>query len=479
MNHEKILPIILSGGAGTRLWPLSRIGYPKQFIALTSEMSLFQETLKRLVGIKGVMPPIVVCNENHRFLIAEQAKDIEQALSAILLEPAAKNTAPAIALGALKAQEAGEDPILLVLPSDHVFADVAAFHLAVSKAVTAAQTGYLVTFGIVPTHPETGYGYIQAGEALAEGVMHVSRFVEKPNLDTAQKYQDAGGYLWNSGMYLFKASTYLTALATHHPAMLKTCTASLADAKIDLDFCRVDATAFANCPADSVDYAVMEKTNNAVVVPIDAGWHDVGAWSAVWKVSQHDAKGNASHGDVILQDTTNSYAYAKSRLLCLVGVENLTVVETPDVVLVTHNNRAQDVKQVVDKLNAQQRREAAEHRQVFRPWGNYDSIDEGKRFKVKRITVKPGEKLSVQMHYHRAEHWVVVSGTALVRLGDSTKLVPENESIFIPIGIVHSLENPGKAMLELIEVQTGSYLGEDDIIRFEDRYGRVGAHRFE
>ncbi len=467
------MPVILSGGAGTRLWPLSRNGYPKQFLALTSDLSLFQETLKRLVGIQGAMAPLVVCNESHRFLIAEQAKDIEQVLSAILLEPAAKNTAPAIALGALKAQESGEDPILLVLPSDHVVTDAAAFHLAVAKAVALAQAGYLVTFGIVPTNPETGYGYIQAGAALAEGGMQVARFVEKPNHNTAQRYLDAGGYYWNSGMFLFKASAYLEALAIHNPAILETCNSALAAAKIDLDFCRVDAAAFANCPENSVDYAVMEKTTRAAVVPLDAGWNDVGAWSAVWRVNPHDAKGNASHGDVLLYDASNSYAYAKSRLVCLLGVDNLTVVETPDVVLVAHNDRAQDVKQVVDSLKAQQRSEATVHRKVFRPWGSYSSIDEGKHFKVKRITVKPGEKLSVQMHYHRAEHWVVVSGTALIRLGDSTKMLTENESIFIPIASVHSLENPGKALLELIEVQTGSYLGEDDIVRFEDRYGRV------
>lgn len=473
MVSQNILPIILSGGAGTRLWPLSRNGYPKQFLALTSDLSLFQETLKRLDGIQNAMSPMVVCNEEHRFLIAEQAQAIGHALSAILLEPAAKNTAPAIALGALKALESGEDPLLLVLPSDHVFADAAAFHEAVAQAVPVAKAGHLVTFGIVPTRPETGYGYIQSGLELSEGGMQVVRFVEKPNRETAKSYLDAEGYFWNSGMFLFKASAYLDALATHNPAILDACTKALKGAKLDLDFCRVDVSAFAVCPADSVDYAVMEKTDSAAVVPLNAGWNDVGAWDAVWNVNPHDSQGNASHGDVMLCETTNSYAYAKSRLVCLLGVDNLTVVETPDVVLVAHNERAQDVKQVVDQLKTQQRSEATVHRQVYRPWGNYDAIDEGKRFKVKRITVKPGEKLSVQMHYHRAEHWVVVSGTALVRLGESSKLVTENESIFIPIGSVHSLENPGKALLELIEVQTGTYLGEDDIVRFEDRYGRI------
>lgn len=472
MHTNNILPVVLSGGAGTRLWPLSRNGYPKQFLALTSDLSLFQETLQRLNGIHGALPAMVVCNEGHRFLIAEQAQAIGHTLSSILLEPAAKNTAPAIALAALKAREAGADPLLLVLPSDHVFADTAAFQAAVSQAAALAQTGQLVTFGIVPTHPETGYGYIQAGPALADGGMQVARFVEKPDRDTARSYLDAGGYFWNSGMFLFKASAYLDELATHHPAMLQACTAALAAAKTDLDFCRVDAEAFAPCPADSVDYAVMEKTQRAAVVPLDAGWNDVGAWTAVHQVSKCDAQGNASHGDVLLHNATNSYAYAKGRLVCLLGVDNLTVVETPDVVLVAHNDSAQDVKKLVDHLKTHKRSEATMHRQVYRPWGHYDSIDEGKRFKVKRITVKPGEKLSVQMHYHRAEHWVVVTGTALVRVGDSEKLVTENESIFIPIGGVHSLENPGKVPLELIEVQTGSYLGEDDIVRFEDRYGR-------
>jgi mannose-1-phosphate guanylyltransferase/mannose-6-phosphate isomerase len=475
MGGNQILPVILSGGAGTRLWPLSRNDYPKQFLALTSDLSLFQETLKRLNGIHGALPPMVVCNEGHRFLIAEQAQAIEHNLSAILLEPAAKNTAPAIALAALKAREGGNDPLLLVLPSDHVFSDAAVFHTAVAQAAAVAHAGHLVTFGIVPSHPETGFGYIQAGAALAEGGMQVARFVEKPNRDTAQSYIDAGGYFWNSGMFLFKASAYLDELATHKPAMLQACTAALAVAKTDLDFCRVDAEAFNACPADSVDYAVMEKTQRAAVVPLNAGWNDVGAWTAVREVNPQDAQGNASHGDVLLHDASNSYAYAKSRLVCLLGVDNLTVVETPDVVLVAHNDRAQDVKQLVDHLKTDKRSEATMHREVHRPWGHYDSIDEGKRFKVKRITVKPGEKLSVQMHYHRAEHWVVVTGTALVRVGDSEKLVTENESIFIPIGGVHSLENPGKVPLELIEVQTGSYLGEDDIVRFEDRYGRVGT----
>ncbi len=468
-----ILPVILSGGSGTRLWPLSRRGYPKQFLALTSEYSLFQETLRRLEGISNTLPPIVVCNDEHRFLIAEQAQSIGCELASILLEPSAKNTAPAIALAAIKAQEGGHDPLLLVLPSDHVFAKPTAFHAAVQQAITMADTGNLVTFGIVPTRAETGYGYIQAGEGLPEGGQRVQRFVEKPDHDTAQKYLDTGGYTWNSGMFLFRASAYLEELAKHQPRIAEVCNQAIAQARDDLDFCRVDAETFAACPSDSVDYAVMEKTERAAVVPLDAGWNDVGAWPAVWQVTPQDDHGNAAHGDVLLEDTKNSYVYAQNRLVCLLGVENLTVIETPDVVLVSQHDRAQDVKRLVDHLQSKNRSEATLHRQVFRPWGAYDAIDQGQRFKVKRITVKPGEKLSLQMHHHRAEHWVVVSGTAKVRNGENEQLVTENQSVFIPIGGIHSLENPGKIPLELIEVQTGPYLGEDDIVRLEDRYGRA------
>lgn len=468
-----ILPVILSGGSGTRLWPLSRSGYPKQFLALTSEYSLFQETLRRLVGLHNTLAPMVVCNDEHRFFIAEQAQAIRCGLSSILLEPAAKNTAPAIALAAIKAQEDGKDPLLLVLPSDHVFANPAAFHAAVRDAAKVAEAGYLVTFGIVPDRPETGYGYIQASTALPEGGQSVKRFVEKPDRDTAQIYLDAGDYTWNSGMFLFRASVYLQELTKHQPAMVEACIQAIAQARNDLDFCRVDAKAFAASPADSVDYAVMEKTERAAVVLLDAGWSDVGAWPAVWQAAPQDEHGNASHGDVLLDDAKNNYVYAQNRLVCLLGVENLTVIETPDVVFVTQHNRAQNVKRLVDHLKTHNRSEATTHRQVFRPWGSYDSIDEGQRFKVKRISVNPGEKLSLQMHHHRAEHWIVVSGTAKVRNGETERLVAENESIFIPIGGIHSLENPGKIPLELIEVQTGPYLGEDDIVRFEDRYGRA------
>ncbi|WP_161993247.1 mannose-1-phosphate guanylyltransferase/mannose-6-phosphate isomerase [Lacisediminimonas profundi] len=468
-----ITPVILSGGSGTRLWPLSRAGYPKQFLPLTDDSSLFQLTLLRLAGLRGSAAPLVVCNDDHRFLIAEQAREAGVPLSAIVLEPAARNTAPAIALAALKAQQSGEDPLLLVLPSDHVFSDTPAFHAAVQAAVPAASAGQLVTFGIVPTIPETGYGYIRAGDDRGDGSFVVDRFVEKPDLATAERYLAEGGYFWNSGMFLFKGSVYLDALARHSPAMVAACDAAFRAARDDLDFCRVDKASFEACPADSVDYAVMEKTDRAVVVPLAAGWNDVGAWPAVWQVLERDAEGNAGRGDVLLENSRNCYVHSSTRLVSLLGVEDLVVVETADAIMVMHKERAQDVKKLVDRLKASGRSEATLHREVFRPWGSFDSIDEGHRFKVKRITVKPGERLSLQMHHHRAEHWVVVSGTARVRIGDAEKLVTENESVFIPIGAQHFLENPGKVSLELIEVQTGAYLGEDDIVRFEDRYGRA------
>lgn len=473
MNGKTVVPVVLSGGSGTRLWPLSREGYPKQFLALTSERSLFQDTLDRLRAIHNAAPAIVVCNETHRFLIAEQARASGNTLGTILLEPVAKNTAPAVALAALMARQSGEDPVLLVLPSDHAIEDVASFSAAVERAALLAQEGYLVTFGITPTCPETGYGYIEAGTPLHEDAsMRVSRFVEKPDAATAQTYLESGKYYWNSGMFVFKASTYLDELAVHCPAIRQAAEVAISSARNDLDFCRIDSHAFAACPADSVDYAVMEKTDRAAVVPLDAGWSDVGAWSAVWQISPHDAAGNATRGDVLMQDAKNNYVHADSKLVCILGVENTTVVETSDVVLVMHNDRAQDVKTLVSALKTQQRPEAMLHRQVHRPWGHYDSVDEGPRFKVKRITVNPGQRLSVQMHHHRAEHWVVVSGTAKVLLGDTEKILSENESIFIPRGSVHCLENPATIPLELIEVQTGMHLSEDDIVRLEDRYGR-------
>lgn len=470
-----ILPVVLSGGSGTRLWPLSRSGYPKQFLALTAEVSLFQDTLERLGGIEGVVDPLVVCNEEHRFIIAEQAKNIGQKLGSIILEPTAKNTAPAIALAAIQALSRHEDPLLLVLPSDHVFQNVEAFHCAVAAAAQLAAAGHMVTFGVVPTRPETGYGYIEAGAALDAGGFAVSRFVEKPDAQTAQGYLDQGGYYWNSGMFMFRASVYLKELEAYHPDIIGPCRQAMAKAVHDLDFCRVNAAAFADCPSESIDYAVMEKTRQAAVLPLDAGWNDVGAWPAVWEATPHDAQGNGTHGDVMLENSSNCYVYAQSRLVCALGLENVTIIETPDVVLAMPHAHAQDVKKIVERVKRQNRTEAGLHRQVFRPWGSYDAIDEGHRFKVKRIVVKPGEKLSLQMHHHRAEHWIVVSGTALVTVDGEQRLLSENQSTYIPLGHHHRLENPGKVDLHLIEVQSGSYLGEDDIVRFEDTYGRAQA----
>ena len=476
-----LIPVVLSGGSGSRLWPLSRALRPKQFLSITDEATLFQLTLQRLQGIQGegvAMRPIVVANNDHRFLAGEQCREVGVTPLAILLEPVARNTAPAIAAAAFAALalagDAGDDPVLLVLPSDHVFSDVPAFHRAVRVGLEAAEAGALVTFGIVPTHAETGYGYVQAREPLdANRAVPVSRFVEKPDLPTAQASVDDGSYTWNSGMFMFKASVFLQELAHADADMHQACQAAWEQAQKDLEFVRLDKAAFASSPSNSVDYAVMEKTQHAVVVPLDAGWNDVGAWSAVWHVLPQDAQGNAQRGDVMLEGTTGSYVHADSRLVALIGVKDLVVVETSDAVLVVHKDKTQDVKKVVDQLKANKRPETEQHREVFRPWGSYDSVDQGGRFQVKRIKVNPGAKLSLQMHHHRAEHWVVVTGTAKVRLGDEYRLVTENESVYIPVGTVHSLENPGKVPLHLIEVQSGSYLGEDDIVRMEDLYGRA------
>ena len=473
-NVPQLVPVILSGGSGSRLWPLSRAMRPKQFLGVTEDATLFQLTLQRLQGITDdVMRPIVVANNDHRFLVGEQCREAGVEPHSIVLEPVARNTAPAIAAAALAAQTGGADPVLLVLPSDHVFANVPAFHHAVRVGLKAAQGGALVTFGIVPTHPETGYGYVKASQALdANAAVPVQQFVEKPDLATAQAYLQDGSYTWNSGMFMFKASVFLEELGKNNPAMLQACQAAWTQAHKDLEFVRLDKAAFARSPSDSVDYAVMEKTTKAVVVPLDAGWNDVGAWSAVWQVLPQDAQGNATRGDVMLEGSTNSYVHADSRLVALIGVDDLVVVETTDAVLVAHKDKAQDVKKVVDRLKAQKRPEVDLHREVFRPWGSYDSVDSGARFQVKRITVKPGAKLSLQMHHHRAEHWIVVKGTALVTKGEEEILLTENQGTYIPLGVKHRLENPGKTDLELIEVQSGNYLGEDDIVRFEDTYGR-------
>ncbi|MDQ1109919.1 mannose-1-phosphate guanylyltransferase/mannose-6-phosphate isomerase [Stenotrophomonas rhizophila] len=464
-----ILPVILSGGSGTRLWPLSREAYPKQFLPLVGDVTMLQATWNRVAAIAG-KAPIVVANQEHRFMAAEQLRECNVTPQALILEPIGRNTAPAIAIAALQALAAGEDALLLVLPSDHVVRDDAAFHAAVKQAAAAADSGKLVTFGIVPTAPETGYGYIKA--QAGDGVHVVDRFVEKPDLATAQQYVASGEYYWNSGMFLFKASRYLQELESLQPAILAACRTALDKASRDSDFIRLDADAFAASPSDSIDYAVMEKTADAAVIPLDAGWNDVGSWSALWEVSDKDADGNACHGDVIALDCRNSYAYG-NRLIAMVGLEDVVVVETDDAVFVGHKDRVQDVKEIVGQIKRDGRSEAAAHRKVYRPWGAYDSIDNGARFQVKRITVKPGATLSLQMHHHRAEHWIVVSGTAEVTRGEEVILLTENQSTYIPLGVTHRLKNPGKLPLELIEVQSGSYLGEDDIVRFEDQYGRA------
>lgn len=471
-----LYPIIMAGGSGSRLWPLSRQLNPKQFLPLAdADVSMLQATLQRLDGLGAALPRLI-CNEQHRFIAAEQLRLLGLENANILLEPIGRNTAPAIALAALTALETcteTQDPILLVLAADHLIKDVAAFQASIHTALPLAQDGKLVTFGIVPTHAETGYGYIEQGSDVGIGGFKVSRFVEKPNLVTAQEYLASGSYFWNSGMFMFRASRYLQELENFRPDILLACREALAGGTQDMHFTRVDEAAFAACPDDSVDYAVMEKTADAVMVALDAGWSDIGSWTALWEVSDKDEQGNVFKGDVLSQQSRNTFVHADNRLVATVGVDNLVIVETKDAVLVAHKDHVQDVKKIVEQLKDGSRSEHINHREVYRPWGVYDSVDNGHRYQVKRITVKPGAKLSVQMHHHRAEHWIVVSGTAKVTNGERTYLVCENESTYIPIGQIHALENPGVIPLELIEVQSGSYLGEDDIVRFEDKYGRT------
>lgn len=469
-----ITPIIMAGGTGSRLWPLSRELYPKQFLTVTGEQSMLQQTVARLSGLEHTAP-VLICNEEHRFIAAEQMRTGGYEHGGIILEPVGRNTAPAIALAALQAvanAEGSEEPILLVLAADHIIEDTDAFKAAIEKALPFAQNNQLITFGIVPTAPETGYGYIKSGERTGNA-FSVSEFVEKPELATAQEYLLSGNYYWNSGMFLFKASRYLEELAKFSPDILDVCKKAIATPEQDLDFVRVNKAIFETCPNDSVDYAVMEKSKNVMVVPMDAGWSDVGSFSALWEVSAKDENNNVIKGDVIEVDSSNNYIYAENKLVCTVGVDNLVIIETKDAILVANKDQVQNVKTIVKKIKSAGRTEHKIHREVYRPWGKYDSIDFGKRDQVKRITVKPGEKLSIQKHHHRSEHWIVVSGTASVLNGDKTILVTEDESTYIPLGTIHALENPGKIPLEMIEVQTGSYLGEDDIVRFEDRYGRV------
>ena len=469
----QLSPVIMAGGTGSRLWPLSRGLYPKQFLKLEGELTMLQNTVARLDGL-SCGHPLVICNEDHRFLVAEQLREQGKLAGNIILEPVGRNTAPAIALAAFTAVANGADALLLVLAADHVIKNQEAFQASVRAAIPFAESGKLVTFGIVPTAPETGYGYIRRGQAVGESGFAVAQFVEKPKLEIAQQYLASGEYYWNSGMFLFKASSYLAALKAFRPDIYAACEKALGKVNPDMDFVRVDKTAFIACPDDSIDYAVMEKTQDAVVVPMDAGWSDVGSWSSLWEISDNkDGCGNVLRGDVLSQNSHNNYVFAETSLVSLVGVDDLVVVQTKDATLVARRDQVQDVKKVVDELKRSGRKEHHIHREVYRPWGKYDSIDNGARYQVKRITVKPGEKLSIQMHHHRAEHWIVVSGTASVTNGDKVQLVTENQSVYLPVGQIHALENPGKIPLELIEVQSGSYLGEDDIVRFEDRYGRV------
>lgn len=467
-----LLPVIMAGGTGSRLWPMSRELHPKQFLRLHSIHSMLQETLKRLDGV-GVSEPVVICNEDHRFMVAEQLRQIDMLSHNIILEPVGRNTAPAIALAALNAIAQGNDPIMLVLAADHIINDVEAFHRAIDLALPHAAAKSLVTFGIVPTGPETGYGYIQRGECKNGSVAaSVQRFVEKPDSETAQGYIETGEYYWNSGMFMFRAKRYLEELEKFRPDILAACRAALANTECDKNFINVDRDAFSACPDDSIDYAVMEKTHDAVVIPLDAGWSDVGSWSALWEVSKKDAAGNALTGDTFLYDSHDCYINTDEKLVAAVGVENLVIVNTKDAVLVVDRSKVQDVKKIVEHLKKNKRSEYRRHREVYRPWGRSDILVAEKRFNVNRITVNPGEAFSLQMHHHRAEHWVVLSGTAKVTTGDKTFLLTENQSTFIPIGIIHRLENPGSIPLELIEIQSGSYLGDDDIIRIKDHYGR-------
>ena len=470
--HQSLVnnfPVILAGGSGTRLWPLSRSLYPKQFLKLNSDKSLLQNTIDRAsVACDGQL--IVVCNEDHRFLTAEQMRETGHD-GVIMLEPCARNTAPAIALAALHAIKQHKDATITVLAADHVISDIQQFTVHVEEALNCSRDGALVTFGVVPDRPETGYGYIKAA---SDGISDIASFEEKPDAETAKRYVDSGDYYWNSGMFVFKANSYLDALKKHAPQILASCATAYESATEDLDFIRVDTEAFAECESISVDYAVMEKADNAMVVPFTAGWSDIGSWDAVHGICEKDENGNASTGDAMLVDSENCYINASTRLVAALGLQNISIIETSDCILVAHNDHAQDAKKIAIMLKEAGRNEADTHTKCYRPWGSYQTINLGQRFQVKRITVKPGAKLSLQKHHHRAEHWVVVEGTAIVTCDDKEIMLTENQSTYLPLGATHRLDNPGKIPLELIEVQSGSYLGEDDIVRFDDVYGRSG-----
>lgn len=469
-----IIPVILAGGSGSRLWPLSRSSYPKQLLPLVTGQTMLQDTIVRARAVNPESVPFVVCNQEHRFLVAEQLKQIQVEHADIVLEPVGKNTAPAVAIAALQLLKQHQNPILLVLPADHVIKDIDIFVNAVDTAAVYAKRGNLVTFGITPTHPETGYGYIKAGDQFEGCTAHrVAQFVEKPNLETAKLFISSGNYYWNSGMFLLSAAQFIAELKMYEPAMLAACEKIVANMSKDFDFIRPDKETFEACPSKSIDYAVMEKTKNAVLVPLNTTWSDVGSWTALWEVQDTDENGNVVQGDVITEQVNNSYLRAESRMLAVVGVSDHIVIETSDAVLVAHKKNSQAVKNMVENLKLKQRTETDLHRCVLRPWGSYESIDKSDGFQVKRITVKPGASLSLQMHHRRSEHWIIVKGKALVTRGEEVFELKQNQSTYIPLGEKHRLENPGPEILELIEVQCGDYLGEDDIVRFEDVYGRV------